>query len=244
MGVDVVDYNRDGKLDIWVTNYEREDFAFYRNEGPGSYLHVSDILGLNVLGGLFVGFGTVCTDIDLDGHEDILVNNGHVIMYPTISPRAQRPVAVRGDGKRFQRITFADGNYMMQPHEGRGLALADLDSDGDTDPIFSNLNAPLAILRNDSPVSTNWLQVRLVGTRSARDAIGAEASVSVGDQRMLRIRKGGGSYLSTSQEALAWGLGVHDKVDRLTVRWPSGAESTLTDIKCNQSLTLIEPRDE
>jgi enediyne biosynthesis protein E4 len=244
MGVDVIDFNRDGQADIWVTNYEREDFAMYRNEGPASYLHVSDILGLNVLGGLFVGFGTVCSDIDLDGYEDILVNNGHVIMYPTISPRAQRPVAVRGNGKRFQKISFADGNYMALPHEGRGLALADIDGDGDTDPIFSNLNAPLAILRNDSPVSANWLQLRLIGTKSARDAIGAEATVTVGDQRLLRIRKGGGSYLSTSQEALAWGLGASKVVDQVKVRWPSGTETTLTDVNSNQLLTLIEPLNE
>lgn len=244
MGVDVVDFNQDGRLDIWVTNYEREDFALYRNEGPASFLHVSDILGLNVLGGLFVGFGTVCTDIDLDGREDILVNNGHVIMYPSISPRAQRPVAIRGEEKRFNRISFEDENYMMQPHEGRGLAQADLDNDGDMDPIFSNLNAPMAILRNDTPASSNWLQVRLVGTRSARDAIGAEVVASVGNQRLLRVRKGGGSYLSTSQEALAWGLGAHDVVDQLTVRWPSGSETTLTNVKSNQSLTLVEPQDE
>ncbi len=242
MGVDVVDFNRDQQLDIWVTNYEREDFAMYRNEGPASYLHVSDILGLNVLGGLFVGFGTVCSDIDLDGREDILVNNGHVIMYPTISPRAQRPVAIRGDEKRFQRISLEEGNYMTQPHEGRGLALADLDNDGDTDPIFSNLNAPLAILRNDSPpAGSNWLQVRLIGTKSARDAIGAEATAAVGDIRMLRVRKGGGSYLSTSQEALTWGLGRHNKIDQLTIRWPSGAETKLTDVPSNQLLTLVEP---
>ena len=240
MGVDIVDFNRDGQIDIWVTNYEREDFALYRNEGPASFLHVSDILGLNVLGGLFVGFGTVCTDIDLDGREDILVNNGHVILYPTISPRAQKPVAIRADDKRFQRVTFDEGSYMMQPHEGRGLAVADLDSDGDLDPIFSNLNAPLAILRNDSPVSSNWLQVRLVGTQSARDAIGAEVTATMGDQRLVRIRKGGGSYLSTSQEALAWGLGKHAQVDQLTVRWPNGAESTLTDVKPNQLITIVE----
>jgi enediyne biosynthesis protein E4 len=223
MGVDVIDFNRDGQLDIWVTNYEREDFALYRNEGPASFLHVSDILGLNVLGGLFVGFGTVCTDIDLDGREDILVNNGHVIMHPTVSPRAQRPVAVRAAEKRFERIEFDEGSYLMQPHEGRGLALADLDNDGDMDPIFSNLNAPLAILR---------------------DAIGAEVTLTAGDQHLLRVRKGGGSYLSTSQETLAWGLGKHQIVEQLKVRWPSGAVSSLESIQPNQLLTIVEPNNE
>jgi enediyne biosynthesis protein E4 len=243
MGVDVIDFNHDGLTDIWVTNYEREDFALYRSEGPASFLHVSDILGLNVLGGLFVGFGTVCSDFDLDGREDILVNNGHVILYPTISTRAQLPVAMHADEKRFRRAEFNDDSYMMQPHEGRGLALADIDSDGDLDPIFSNLNARLGLLTNDLLAPANWLQVRLVGTKSARDAIGAQVMLSVGEQQLLRIRKGGGSYLSTSQEALAWGLGGHDKVDRLTVRWPSGGETTLVDVNSNQVLVLVEPND-
>lgn len=243
MGVDLLDYNGSGRPDIWVTNYEREDFALYRNEGRGAFLHVSDIAGLNVLGGLFVGFGTVCADMDLSGPEDILVNNGHVILFPTASPRAQLPLALVGDNQRFRRVMFEDDNYMMQPHEGRGLALADIDGDGDLDAIFSNLNAPLAILRNDVTSPANWLQVRLVGTRSARDAVGATAVASVQGVDRLRIRKGGGSYMSTSQEALAWGLGDAKTVDRLTIRWPSGLETVLENVPANQTLVLVEPVD-
>lgn len=244
MGVDLIDFDQSGRPDIWVTNYEREDFALYRNEGPGAFLHVSDIAGLNVLGGLFVGFGTVCADLDLDGQEDILVNNGHVIIHPTASPRAQLPLAMLADERRFKRMIFAEGSYMTQPHEGRGLALADLDGDGDLDAIFSNLNAPLAILRNDLSTPSNWLQVRLVGTRSTRDAIGAAATATVGGRQMLRIRRGGGSYMSTSQEALSWGLGEAQRVDRLTVRWPSGKQTILENIVANQTLVLVEPLDD
>jgi len=243
MGVDLLDYNGSGRPDIWVTNYEREDFALYRNEGRGAFLHVSDIAGLNVLGGLFVGFGTVCADMDLSGPEDILVNNGHVILYPTASPRAQLPLALVGDGQRFRRVMFEDDNYMMRPHEGRGLALADIDGDGDLDAFFSNLNAPLAILRNDVANPANWLQVRLVGTRSARDAVGATAVAKVAGVDRLRVRKGGGSYMSTSQEALAWGLGDAATVDRLTIRWPSGTETVLENVPANQTLVLVEPVD-
>lgn len=244
MGVDLLDFNQSGRPDIWVTNYEREDFALYRNEGPSAFLHVSDIAGLNVLGGLFVGFGTVCADLDLDGQEDILVNNGHVIIHPTASPRAQLPLVMLADNRRFQRMPFEAGSYMMSPHEGRGLALADLDGDGDLDAIFSNLNAPLAILRNDLSSPSNWLQVHLVGTRSARDAIGAAATVTVGDRQLMRIRKGGGSYMSTSQEALAWGLGEAQRVEKLTVRWPSGTKTVLENIDVNQTLILVEPLDD
>ncbi|TVQ01251.1 MAG: CRTAC1 family protein [Planctomycetaceae bacterium] len=244
MGVDLLDFNRSGRPDIWVTNYEREDFALYRNEGPNAFLHVSDITGLNVLGGLFVGFGTVCADFDLDGREDIMVNNGHVILYPTASPRAQQPIVMLADERRFRRLLFDDENYFSKFHEGRGLAAADLDGDGDLDVIFSNINAPLAILRNDGPGDRNWLQVRLVGTRSNRDAIGAIVRVTIEGQEHVRFRKGGGSYLSTSQEALSWGLGDAQQIERLTVRWPSGAESVVENLAVNQTLTLVEPAND
>jgi hypothetical protein len=244
MGLDVCDFDQTGRPDIWVTNYEREDFALYRNEAANAFLHVSDIAGLNVLGGLFVGFGTASADFDLDSREDIMVNNGHVILFPTASPRKQVPVFMLAEKNRFRRVMFSKESYFSEGHDGRGLALVDIDSDGDLDPIFSNINAPLAILRNDSPKSNHWFQLKLIGTKSNRDAIGAIATAVVPQGKLVRVRKGGGSYLSTSQEALSWGLGETDKIQKLTVRWPSGKETILENIPANQLLTLVEPDHE
>lgn len=254
MGLDVCDFNQNGRPDIWVTNYEREDFALYRNEGSNAFLHVSDISGLNVLGGLFVGFGTVCSDLDLDGREDIVVNNGHVILFPTASPRKQKPVVMVSKGRRFERTVFPENSYFQQSHDGRGLVTIDFDNDGDMDLVFSNMNAPAAILRNDTIESTSanqagggpdkhWLQVGLVGIESNRTAIGAKVKVEANGMVLCRFKKGGGSYMSTSQDELSWGLGANAEIDSITVDWPSGKQTVLQNIKANQKLLVIEPRE-
>lgn len=254
MGLDICDFNQNGRPDIWVTNYEREDFALYRNEASNAFLHVSDISGLNVLGGLFVGFGTVCSDLDLDGREDIVVNNGHVILYPTASPRKQKPVVMVSKGRRFERAVFPENSYFQQSHDGRGLVTIDIDNDGDMDLVFSNMNAPAAILRNDAIESTitnkageapaqHWLQVALVGTDSNRTAIGAKVKIEANGMVLCRFKKGGGSYMSTSQDELSWGLGANAEIDSITIDWPSGKQTVLQHVKANQKLLVIEPRE-
>lgn len=243
MGVDLLDFDHSGRPDIWVTNYEREDFALYRNEGSGAFLHVSGIAGLNVLGGLFVGFGTVCADFDLDGDEDILVNNGHVIRYPTASPRHQLPLVLESRNSRFQRLQYPSDSYLGTAHEGRGLAAGDLDGDGDLDPVFSSLNAPVAVLRNDAPQGAQWLQVELIGTVSNRDAIGAVATLRTSGKSLVRHKKSGGSYLSTNQNMLFWGLGDAAEIESLHIRWPSGRESVIERPTPGQRLRVVEPAD-
>lgn len=255
MGLDVCDFNQNGRPDIWVTNYEREDFALYRNEGPNAFLHVSDITGLNVLGGLFVGFGTVCSDLDLDTLEDIVVNNGHVILYPTASPRKQRPVVMLSKGRRFERVVFSNNSYLNQSHDGRGLVTLDFDNDGDLDLVFSNMNSPAALIRNDtlsnskqaSDVSDgkqHWLQVGLIGTQANRSAIGSVITVELNGKALSRFKKGGGSYMSTSQDEQSFGLGSASVIDKLTVKWPSGKTTVLTDVAADQKLLLVEPSNE
>ena len=244
MGLGVLDFDGTGRPDIWVTNYEREDFALYRNEGPDAFLHVSDVAGLNVLGGLFVGFGTVCADFDLDGDEDIIVNNGHVILYPTASPRAQLPLVMSQHQGRFHRASYPAESYLSQPHEGRGLAIADLDNDGDPDAVFSNVNAPVAVLENQPNAGSNWLQVELVGTASNRNAIGASVILSAGETVQQRFVYGGGSYMSTSQSRIHFGLGELQSVDALEVRWPSGNRTRVEKPSANALLQIVEGRDD
>jgi hypothetical protein len=224
-----------------VTNFEREDFALYRNEGENIFLHVSDIFGINKLGGLFVGFGTACEDFDLDGDEDIIVNNGHITMFPSTSDRAQVPLILEQRGGRFNRVQFEEADYLAQPHVGRGLALFDFDRDGDSDVVFSNLETATKILRNDCDQPHNEVQIELVGRESNRNAIGATATLTVGEAKLVRLRKGGSSYLSTNEAVLSWGLGASTEAGPLVIQWPSGRRTVVSEIAVSERLRIVEP---
>jgi enediyne biosynthesis protein E4 len=243
MGLDLIDFNQDGRPDIWVTNYEREDFALYRNEGSSNFLHVSGMTGLNVMRGLFVGFGTLGGDFDRDGDEDLVVSNGHVIRFPLASPRKQLPLYLENRKARFYRHEFQGAGYFNTAHEGRGLATGDLDGDGDQDLVASHLNAPIAVLRNDTPPLGGWLRVRLIGRASNRDALGAVLTLKTSQRQLLRQVKSSASYLSTSETTVDWGFGADEKLQELTVRWPSGHVTVLAPPPANQQTTIVEPAD-
>ena len=255
MGIDLCDFNRDGLPDIWVTNYEREYFAIYRNEGRGQFLHVSRRYGITDLGGLFVGFGTVCEDFNTDGFTDIVVANGHVIKFPDASPRMQLPLYLRFNGERFQREQAANGSYFDTVHEGRGAAAGDYDGDGDIDLAVSHLNAPVAVLENKFIAKNHSILVELIGTSSNRDAVGARVDLfQDSGPPMSRQIVGGGSYLSHSDRRLNFTL--PDTIEmaddakpfsdlarllRLTVQWPSGTNQTLTVPSTNRFIRIVEP---
>ena len=241
MGTDIADYNGDGLPDIWVVNYERENNAMYRNLGTGQFRHVSQSIGIAAIGAMYVGWGTRFIDADLDGDEDLVVANGHVIRFPMNTPRLQRPLMLENvDGKRFMNVSDQAGPYFRSPHEGRGLATGDLDGDGDEDVVISNLNQPVALLSNETPRKHNWLALKAVGRRSARTSIGAIITAKIGDRILTRFHRGGSSYASTSDSKFFLGCGTAVRIDELMVKWISGSTTTLKNVACNQVLTVIE----
>jgi hypothetical protein len=241
MGVEACDYNNDGQLDIWVTNYEHESFALYRNDGRDMFLHVSGNCGITALGGLYVGWGTRFADWDRDGDLDAFVTNGHVLRNPVSSALAQRATLLENqdNGGMFRLVAASSEEYLGQDHRGRGLASGDLDEDGDLDAVISHVNEPVAVLENRPP-EADWISARLIGTVSNRDAIGAELVLHTSAGDWVRQITGGGSYLSQSDRRAYWGLPRDVQVLGLSVRWPSGARSEVPDPPRNRVTTLIE----
>ncbi|MCY2992604.1 MAG: CRTAC1 family protein [Planctomycetota bacterium] len=242
MGVDLGDYDLDGWPDLFVANYENESFGLYRNLGQGNFQPVSRAAGVTSVGDLFVGFGAGFIDVDRDGAEDLIVANGHVVHFSRNSSLRQLPLLLLNDGAgRFIRARLQPDPYFSQPHSGRGMAVGDLDDDGNLDIAISHNNEPVAILRNETVNGNHWLRARLVGRRSNRDAVGARLVLQTSVGNRLRLVKGGGSYLSQSELRVCWGIPAGATAESLSVTWPAGGVQTVKIEHLDHTLVLIEP---
>ncbi|QDU37974.1 FG-GAP repeat protein [Maioricimonas rarisocia] len=250
MGLVLTDFNLDGRSDLWVANYEDENFALYRNDGGGNFLYFSTQAELNLLGTLFVAFGCVPGDFDLDGDEDVAVANGHVVHIPRNAPLRQQPLMMVNDaGDRFERVMPAGSDYFEQQHPGRGLATGDLNGNGLLDLVFTNIREAPALLLNESQVAGESLQLRLVGRASNRTAIGARIELKTPAGTLLRHVVGGGSYLSSSDRTLHFGIPEGATVEEAVIHWSGGhvdrvGVDALTSESQHRLLVIVEGRDD
>ncbi len=240
MGVDVSDYDGNGQLDIGVANFQGDNFALYRQTN-GQFVDVSTGSGLAALGTSYVEWGTVFADFDNDGDEDLIVSTGHVFYHLKNAMRLQKPLLLINNAGRFHKALADEDSYFSQPHLGRGLACGDLDGDGDLDVVFANCDEPAALLVNDPPKPGASLSVRLVGTSSNRDAIGAKLVLQTTAGEIVRHIKGGGSYLSQNSLVVHFGLVPGSRIKSLEIRWPSGIEQKVAPLPEEQVALIAEP---
>jgi hypothetical protein len=245
MGVAVGDYDADGRIDLLVTNFYEEGSTLYRNAAPGRFVVETSRARLLAPSRSKLGFGAGFLDVDNDGALDLFVANGHVNdVRPIGIPYAMAPQLFLGAGRgRFAEMTPRAGPYFQADWLGRGAAFGDLDNDGDTDIVVSHLGRPPAVLLNETSPRGSFLRLTLHGPGSGRDATGARVTVEAGGRTFVRMVTAGTSYLSASDRRILVGLGAADRVDRLTIRWPSGKTQTWSDLVAGQSLVINEGGD-
>ena len=246
MGTALGDIDGDGRLDIFVTNYARENNALYHNDGGGFFAYSTVRAGLAAPSFIPLGWGTRFFDVDLDGDLDLFVANGHVYdVCDQINPQdrfAQRNQLFLNDGSgRFVEITDDAGDGLQLEAVSRGAAFGDADNDGDIDIYVANNGDAGNLLLNHTPRGErHFLGVHLSGVASNRDAVGARLVLQAGEMRQERQRTSGGSYLSHSDGRLLFGIGSHAVGDRLEIRWPSGAIQRYESLPADRTFQISE----
>ncbi|HEY7447674.1 MAG TPA: CRTAC1 family protein [Vicinamibacterales bacterium] len=245
MGVDAADFDNSGRSGLAITNFDNEMIGLYRVQNPGLYQDVAIRAGVGPASRNTLGFGCVFADVDLDGALDLIVANGH-IDETVRSIRgnvgyAQAPhLFLNQRNGTFRDVAAAAGGGFAQPKVGRGLACGDFDRDGDVDLLITTNNGPAVLFRNDQLAGHRSIRLKLVGTQSNRDAIGASVRVFYEGTTQSRFVKSGSSYLSQSELPVTFGIGRRDRVDRIVVNWPSGKTEEASNVAAGRAYEWVE----
>ncbi|MBC8875734.1 MAG: CRTAC1 family protein [Planctomycetes bacterium] len=247
MGVDCADINNDGRLDFYMTSYQSEMPVLYQNMGDGRLEDVTQ--RTNAGEGLFayVNWGVGLVDFDNDGDRDVFIANGHTednidLRDSSTAYRVRNSLLMNtGDGS-FVNVSDSSGDGLLPEHASRGTAFDDLDNDGDIDAVILNSRQKPTMLRNESKDGRHWLQLRLRGTTTNRDAVGARVTVVAGDLTQVDEVHSGRGYQSHYGSRLHFGLGEHTHIDRIEVRWIGGGVEVLRDIDADQLVPITERR--
>ncbi|MCJ7449475.1 MAG: CRTAC1 family protein [Bacteroidales bacterium] len=235
MSVDFADFNDDGLLDLFVS--DDSYCSLYENLGNGIFSDKGVSSNISMAAAQFVGWSSSFIDYDNDGDVDIFKTNGalkHLF-------GQEDQMFQNEEGGKFRDVSLELGKYFSQEFVGRGACLGDYDNDGDLDIFIVNLNDRCVFLRNNKGNQNNWLTLKLTGTSSNRDGIGARVKLYAGGKTQTAQKKSTTGYLSQNDPRMHFGLAKNEIVDRIEITWPSGKVQTLENIKTNQILEVKEP---
>ena len=245
MGADAADFDGSGRAGLAVTNFDNEMIGLYRSLGTGAFEDVAVRAGIGAVSRNTLGFGCVFADVDLDGALDLIVANGHIDEtvrqiqgHAGYAQPAQ--LFLNQGGGTFRDVAGAAGGGFATPRVGRGLAAGDFDRDGDVDVLMTTNNGPAVLFRNDQAAGHKSLRLKLTGTRSNRDAIGAIVRIFHGGTSQMRMVKSGSSYLSQSELPITFGVGGRDVVERVVIAWPSGATQEFKNVAAGREYGCVE----
>ncbi len=247
MGVDAAVIGASGAPAIAVTNFDNEMTAFFEPARAGAYDDAAVRNGVGAASRTSLGFGCVFADLDLDGQADLVVANGHIddtvrhIRGNVGYAQAPHLFLNLGDG-RFRDAAADAGSGFVEPKVGRGLAVGDFDRDGDLDVLMTTNKGPAHLYRNDQLSGNRAIRLRLVGTKSNRDAIGAVVRVFYDGTSRVQMVKTGSSYLSQSELPLTFGVGRRDRVERIAIAWPSGQTEEFRNVAAGKAYECVEGR--
>lgn len=244
MGVDCADYDNDGQIDVLITTLSNEKYALYRNNGDLSFTYATNTSAVGQITLLNAGWGVRFVDEDNDGLRDLFVAQGHVL--DTIEGSSnylkykQPPLLMRNTGKGFVNVSATAGAMFTKPVVARGAALGDLNNDGQMDAVLAVLDDAPVILKSDG-TKNHWLGISLVGKKSNRSGIGARVILTnVNGQKQVADASSAGSYLSSNDPRIVFGLGSAKSVKSIEVRWPDGRVQTITNPEIDRYLRIIE----
>jgi hypothetical protein len=247
MGVDAGDYDGSGRQGIVVGNFTNESMALYSNDGFGLFTDEAVKSGIGKMSAQSLTFAVFFFDYDLDGLLDVFAANGHVsddisVVQPNVK-YAQPPHLFHNKGKKkFEEMTGKLGRALQRAIVGRGAAYGDFDNDGDLDLLITSNNGPARLLRNENGNQNDLLRVKLVGSRTNRDGIGAKITLKTSKEKLFSMVKTGSSYCSQSELPIVFGLGAPEegRTVVLEIVWADGQRETISDVKPNQSITIQE----